>query len=254
MSASAEVVERAISGTPFNPERDYNHVEDAEYKRLRNLAQQEYEKRARCFSDSKQSYNNGNGVEAKTLSELGKEHGNKMDQYNKQAAGYVFRANNADSDADEIDLHGLYVKEAEEFLEVRIIAAKNRGESRLEAIVGKGLHSKDGVAKLKPAVERLCEQHGLRYSEDQKNAGVIVIDLSTAGGYTSMNNMPSKPNKITKPQQAYHGNNNNNYSQQQQPQYVQQNNNNNNNNDNGNNDIVEQIFSIFCMCVKKFLK
>lgn len=83
---------------------------DPEYKRLRDLAHQEYEKRAECFEKSKQAYNNGDGAEAKRLSEQGKKHGEKMDEYNEKAKQFVFRANNADSAGDEIDLHGLYVK------------------------------------------------------------------------------------------------------------------------------------------------
>ncbi|KAF5092204.1 hypothetical protein D0Z03_002980, partial [Geotrichum reessii] len=59
---------------------------------------------------SKEAYNNGDGAEAKRLSEKGKKHGAKMDEYNAQAAQFVFRENNADSAGDEIDLHGLYVK------------------------------------------------------------------------------------------------------------------------------------------------
>lgn len=33
-----------------------------------------------------------------------------MDEYNRKASQFVFVANNADSQGDEIDLHGLYVK------------------------------------------------------------------------------------------------------------------------------------------------
>lgn len=90
--------------------RDYNHSEDPEYKRLRDLAQREHELRGEAFAQSKEAYNNGDGAEAKRLSEKGKKHGVKMDEYNAQAAQFVFRENNADSAGDEIDLHGLYVK------------------------------------------------------------------------------------------------------------------------------------------------
>jgi Domain of unknown function (DUF1771) len=41
------------------------------------------------------------------LSEKGKQHDQAAKMYNQQAADFVFRANNAHSAADEIDLHGL---------------------------------------------------------------------------------------------------------------------------------------------------
>ncbi|KAF5115458.1 hypothetical protein DV454_002292 [Geotrichum candidum] len=93
--------------------RDYNHSVDPEYKRLRDLAQREYELRREAVAQSKEAYNSGDGAEAKRLSEKGKQHGAKMDEYNAQAAQFVFRENNADSAGDEIDLHGLYVKVVE---------------------------------------------------------------------------------------------------------------------------------------------
>jgi Domain of unknown function (DUF1771) len=43
------------------------------------------------------------------LSEKGKLHDRAAKAYNQQAADFVFRANNARSAPDEIDLHGLYL-------------------------------------------------------------------------------------------------------------------------------------------------
>jgi DNA-nicking Smr family endonuclease len=39
---------------------------------------------------------------------------------------------------DTIDLHGLYVEEAEDVLETRIKAARQQGQTHLHVIVGKG--------------------------------------------------------------------------------------------------------------------
>ncbi len=44
-------------------------------------------------------------------------------------------------------------------------------------IVGKGLHSRDGVAKLRPAVERLVARHNLRCIPGQPNAGCITAEF-----------------------------------------------------------------------------
>jgi hypothetical protein len=47
---------------------------------------------------------------------------------------------------------------------------------RLYSIVGKGNHSVDHIQKLKPAVEKLCREHGLEYATEE-NAGRIYVDL-----------------------------------------------------------------------------
>ncbi|KAL8934363.1 MAG: hypothetical protein Q9216_005950 [Gyalolechia sp. 2 TL-2023] len=55
------------------------------------------------------------------------------EQYNKQAADFIFRENNAVGrvDSDTIDLHGLYVHEAEDILEQRIRYAQSTGQTHL---------------------------------------------------------------------------------------------------------------------------
>ncbi|KAK9433718.1 hypothetical protein V1505DRAFT_124823 [Lipomyces doorenjongii] len=230
--SSTTAVLSPLSCSPFKPQRDYNHADDAEYKRLRDLASNEYEARARCYRAAHEAYERGDGAEAKQLSDRGKQHAAKMDGYNAQAAAFAFRSNNVDSDPDEIDLHGLYVREAEEYLEKRIVICKARNESHLEVIVGKGNHSTGGVAKIKPAVERLCQEHGFQYAVDNDNSGVVIINFQQSGGYTPMGQMPfqpkhnfaqtnyhypslERPNAIYKPQHQT----NNAYGYENQPQY-----------------------------------
>jgi len=95
-----------------------------------------------------------------------------------------------DSKPGEVDLHGLFVKEAIEHTDEAIQAAQRRGDSEVHLIVGmcmgvmherfgqlflffpnsfpvigKGLHSPHHQAKLKPAVEELLDKYGpLLYS------------------------------------------------------------------------------------------
>jgi DNA-nicking Smr family endonuclease len=82
---------------------------------------------------SRAAYDAGDGAEAKQLSNEGKAHGAKMEEYNKRASEYIFRENNATDRvaADTIDLHGQFVEEAEDILEERIRAAQSRGEGHL---------------------------------------------------------------------------------------------------------------------------
>ena len=74
-----------------------------------------------------------------------------MDAYNKQASDYIFRENNASGHVADnvIDLHGLFVGEAEDMLERRIKYAQQNGQSGLHVIVGKGNHSVDHIQKIK---------------------------------------------------------------------------------------------------------
>jgi len=84
-------------------------------------------------SQSHQAYERGDGAAAHQLSEEGKAHAAKMDQYNKQASDYIFRENNAPGRVadDTIDLHGQFVEEAEDILEQRIRYAQQNGQTHL---------------------------------------------------------------------------------------------------------------------------
>lgn len=125
-----------------------------------------------------QAYENGDGAGAKQLSNEGKAHAAKMEQYNKQASEYIFRANNSTDKVpdDTIDLHGQFVEEAEDILEARIRDAQARNQTHLHVIVGKGNHSVGHVQKLKPRVEHLCQELGLQYRTEE-NEGRIYVNL-----------------------------------------------------------------------------
>ncbi|KAF1739078.1 Smr domain-containing protein [Beauveria bassiana] len=166
-----------LGGRAFNAD-DHGDDTEREYDRLRDLARSEAEKRNACFDKSRQAYSAGDGARAKELSNEGKSHDARMDDYNRQASDYIFRANNAPGrvDADAIDLHGQFVEEAERILEERIRADRARGQTHLHAIVGKGNHSAGHVQKIKPKVEELCREMGLQ-CRTEENAGRIYINL-----------------------------------------------------------------------------
>lgn len=113
------------------------------------------------------------------MSNEGKEHAAKMDQYNKQASEYIFRENNAPGRVadDTIDLHGQFVEEAEDILEARIRDAQARNQTHLHVIVGKGNHSVNHVQKIKPRVEQVCQELGLQYATEA-NEGRMYINLA----------------------------------------------------------------------------
>ncbi|KAF3060082.1 Smr domain-containing protein C11H11.03c [Daldinia childiae] len=179
-----------LGGGAFNhsPSNDA----EAEYDRLRDLARAEAAKRNSCFDRAHQAYERGDGAEAKELSNEGKRHAAKMDEYNRQASEYIFRENNATDRVtdDTIDLHGQFVEEAEDILERRIRYAQQHGQTHLHVIVGKGNHSTDHVQKLKPRVEQVCRELGLQYATEE-NAGRIYVNLQ--GGEAVMPPLPQQP-------------------------------------------------------------
>jgi len=179
-----------IGGKAFNHSASNNA--EAEYDRLRDLARQEAGKRSSCLDRAHQAYESGDGAAAHQLSEEGKAHAAKMDNYNKQASDYIFRENNATGRVadDTIDLHGQFVKEAEEILEQRIRYAQQNGQTHLHVIVGKGNHSENHIQKIKPRVEQICQELGLQYATEA-NAGRMYINLQ--GGPAVMPNYPQAP-------------------------------------------------------------
>ncbi|XXG96509.1 hypothetical protein Hte_002792 [Hypoxylon texense] len=225
-----------LGGGAFNhsPSNDA----EAEYDRLRDMARAEAAKRNSCFDRAHQAYERGDGAEAKELSNEGKRHAAKMDEYNKQASDYIFRENNAVGRVpdDTVDLHGQFVEEAEDILEQRIRYAQRHGQTHLHVIVGKGNHSTDHVQKLKPRVEQVCRELGLQYATEE-NAGRIYVNLQ--GGEAIMPPLPpaqhgggygysggeSRPHgghqQQQQQQQQHHGGRPQQHHQQQQQQQEQ---------------------------------
>ncbi|KAI5965229.1 uncharacterized protein KGF55_001449 [Candida pseudojiufengensis] len=231
----------------------YNHATDQQYKQLRSKADELYKKRNQLSQQSQQAYKQGDKQKAHELSEESKKATQEAESYSEKAAEYVFRENNTDSASDEIDLHGLYVKEAEWIVKKRINSCIQTNQSHLKVIVGKGLHSSNGISKLKPAIDQLCEESNLKHYIDPKNNGVLIIDFQNSEN----SQVPSHWNNpgISQPQQAYHGNNqpqyqqHQNYNQNNHYQQQQHHNNNNNQNIKTGNQFLDLLIKGVCMCM-----
>jgi DNA-nicking Smr family endonuclease len=175
---------------------------------LRDRAHRKIDERKKYSQQSQEAYQRGDGALAKELSNRAHAAGAEADTLNQQASDYIFRENNAQErvTSDEIDLHGQQVEEAERILDQRIAVARAQGQTHLHVIVGKGIHSADHIQKIKPAVERLCQEQGLAY-KTEANAGRMYIDL------TGNQNLPQQ----IPPSGQYYGNGEP-YGQQYQPQ------------------------------------
>jgi DNA-nicking Smr family endonuclease len=133
---------------------------------------------ARCKSESQDAYNRGDHAAAKDLSKQGKNHKQKMEQLNKDASDWIYHENNRDCRPGEIDLHRLRVKEAIARTDTALEEAKRRGDSEIRLIVGKGLHSEGGAAKVRPAIKGLMRKYKLVAEFDPSNSGVLVVELN----------------------------------------------------------------------------
>jgi len=75
----------------------------------------------------------------------------------------------------------LYVFEALKYAKQEIRSATLRADRTVRFIVGKGLHSEAGIAKIGPALEQLCVKRGYMHFPNPKNAGMLIVQLDDAG-------------------------------------------------------------------------
>ncbi|KAJ6618673.1 hypothetical protein B0H10DRAFT_1947316 [Mycena sp. CBHHK59/15] len=128
---------------------------------LREQAAEEGRLMEESFTQSKIVRLRGFRADARKLAQKGKEHQRIMEDLNKTASEMIFLEKNkvnqlyayADREPHEIDLHGLFVKEAELKVTAGILSCERRGDRVVRFIVGQGIHS-DGAAKLKPAIQQ----------------------------------------------------------------------------------------------------
>ncbi|KAK0225842.1 hypothetical protein IW262DRAFT_714734 [Armillaria fumosa] len=102
----------------------------------------------------------------------------EIDKLHDRAARRHYHSRNRSLQANPIptiDLHGLLTSEAVIKTEKAFKAVLEEGGKSLRVIVGKGLHSKQRKAKLKPAVEKAMIGHGITCTEDKQNTGVLII-------------------------------------------------------------------------------
>lgn len=238
-----------------NLDRDYNHSTDIEYKSWRAQARDHFQKHKQLSAESQEAYARGDKALAKRLSDKSKRELELYRTFNNKAAEFVYIENNKDSAPDELDLHGLFVSEAEYVVKRRLAYELQVNHlSELKVITGKGLHSKSGVSKLKPAVEKLCDESGLPWRVDPQNEGVIIVQLITGDQHHPL---PAHWQQETKIDGGYSNNllgykpqaQMNYYYHQQQQQHHQQPQLNGKQND----DIWAQLLKLVCICIQRNL-
>jgi len=96
----------------------------------------------------------------------------------EEAARMIFKSKNSGYGDDQMDLHGLYVKEAMELVEQRLNrcdARLRKGEMTLTIITGAGNHSENYKAKIKPQVEALLKKGKYPFTSETTGAYFIAF-------------------------------------------------------------------------------
>ncbi|CAH0519615.1 unnamed protein product [Peronospora belbahrii] len=156
-----------------------------QYLELREQAYEMACARNKCFMGATQAYRNGNKALAKGLSKQGHEYNAKMKHFHFLAASEIFESRNPPNQLymDRLmDLHGLHVAEAVEFLTQMLPKLADEGVDKIYVITGSGHHSKgpNGNVRLLPAVERFLVGEGYQFTPVADGAGfvgMLLVDL-----------------------------------------------------------------------------
>ncbi|KAI9456617.1 hypothetical protein F5148DRAFT_984370, partial [Russula earlei] len=157
-------------------DRNLVNSQNEHYVSLRARAKQEGDAMALAFEQSHAAHARKDGAAAKELSDEAKEHQREMERLNAEASAWIFRGE-CTSKLGEVDLHGLYVKEAIAYTDRSIAEARARNDKEIRLIVGSGNHSENHMAKVKPAIEGLMQECNLSAEIDPQNPGVLIVQL-----------------------------------------------------------------------------
>ncbi|KAF8650394.1 hypothetical protein AX16_005202 [Volvariella volvacea WC 439] len=98
--------------------------------------------------------------------------------HQKAAKRYYAARNPPDQARRSIDVHRLRLHEALKVIEEAFRRVLEQGENSLNVIVGKGLHSREGIPVLKPKVIEAMREQGIQCEEDEINPGILILWLS----------------------------------------------------------------------------
>jgi len=153
-------------------------VEDLDLaKKLREQARRKGREMSEARSRAKSAEKKGSRGAAQEHRQRANAYNSVMKELDKRAAEIIFREKNKNRREGMIDLHGLYVAEAVRLAKDQVQTARSRGDDVVRFIVGKGSHSDDGEAKIRPALEGFFTKQGVSHSLDPKNTGVLVVRL-----------------------------------------------------------------------------
>lgn len=128
---------------------------------LRNQARQYQLEAKETSGQSQVAYHSGRKAEAKLLSIKKADLYQKMNEKNQEAAKLIFGHFNRNRPSNVIDLHGLYVSEALNYLQEKLDECHSADIKELKVITGMGNNSPNKIAKIKPEVEKFARKNNL---------------------------------------------------------------------------------------------
>ncbi|KAG2074592.1 hypothetical protein BDR04DRAFT_148537 [Suillus decipiens] len=131
---------------------------------------------AKCFKERNEAKARNDQQRVKELNQRGEAHRENMMLLDKEASAKIFQENNQNR-RNPVDLHGLYVSEAKSYFDIAVQGARDREESTLRVIVGKGNHSGNNAPKIKPAIEAHGKSLGLSIAVDPRNDGCLIVSI-----------------------------------------------------------------------------
>jgi len=143
----------------------------------------------KLYKEADQLFDQANAAdspeESRRLKDLAHQKRKDAEVANDKAAKEIFVSKNGGYGDDQMDLHGLFVKEAMYFVEERlkkVDAQLKRGEMELVIIPGQGIHSDGGKAnaKLKPTLAQYLQDNGYPFEEDPAG-GQFTISFKSSG-------------------------------------------------------------------------
>lgn len=172
-----------------NEEHERQHKLDEEYcLSQRSAAEIVYQRLHQLQEEQKRTWDAGDKGKAKKLSEEAKELREEAENLMSVAASNIFKYKNNRQPPQYIDLHGLHVDEALNFLKLRIQVIREQNTPILIVIYGAGHHSVNHKQLLKPVVmDYLTKQTDLSLREDydeimnHSNPGCVSVKLNYHG-------------------------------------------------------------------------
>ncbi|KAG2750763.1 hypothetical protein P692DRAFT_20801486 [Suillus brevipes Sb2] len=146
---------------------------------LRLKARHEADRMKESFKQSREAFARNERGLAKQLSLRGEAYKDNMVRLNREASTKIFQEHNQRHiGSNTIDLHGLFVPEAKLYFDNAVRGARDRGETSLYVIVGKGNRSENNIAKIKPTIQEYGTSFGLGVEVDPLNDGCLVVSLN----------------------------------------------------------------------------
>lgn len=102
----------------------------------------------------------------------------EMEKLHRSAERRFLKARNMSNEHNQlptVDVHGLLIPEAIRVTESEVRRALLAGQTSVRVITGRGMHSKDKVAKLKPAIMTHMSGQKFVCTVEPHNPGVVVI-------------------------------------------------------------------------------